>query len=198
MCPPPRKTSLRPQLAALAVTRPAAATVPSWPWRATGKVQVAWTSKPGGLHDSVLHQPGRLGQAEVVSTDAATLWTVTGDEPLPVFQDPHAMTAVDQLREFFHHIAAFLVWPVLLGLLACWRPCSLPLAAFLREAWDRRSGRRAGWSARKKALDEIAATQSGEGLDLRLEENAAKHRTRSVARARTTAARRARRPVARA
>jgi biopolymer transport protein ExbB/TolQ len=81
------------------------------------------------------------------------------------------MTAVDQLRELFHHIAAFLVWPVLLGLLALMAAMLIALGGFLREAWDRRSGRRAALERAQRKLDEIAAAQSGEGLDLRLEES---------------------------
>jgi len=80
------------------------------------------------------------------------------------------MTAVDQLREFFHHLAAFLVWPVLLGLLGLMATMLVALGAFLREAWDRRAGRRRALERAQKALDQLAAAQPGEGLDLRLEE----------------------------
>jgi len=80
------------------------------------------------------------------------------------------MTAVDQLRELFHHIAAFLVWPVLLGLLALMAAMLVSLGGFLREAWDRRAGRRTSLERAQKQLDDIAAAQTGEGLDLRLEE----------------------------
>lgn len=80
------------------------------------------------------------------------------------------MTAVDQLRELFHHIAAFLVWPVLLGLLALMAAMLIAVGGFLREAWDRRRGRRIALGRASKALDDVVANQSGEGLDLRLEE----------------------------
>jgi biopolymer transport protein ExbB/TolQ len=80
------------------------------------------------------------------------------------------MTAVDQLRELFHHIAAFLVWPVLLGLLGLMAAMLVAFGAFAREAWDRRAGRRPALQRAQAALDGIAATQPGEGLDLRLEE----------------------------
>jgi len=80
------------------------------------------------------------------------------------------MTAVDQLRELFHHIAAFLVWPVLLGLLGLLAAMLIALGGFLREAWDRRAGRRRALAQAQKALDELAAAGPGDGLDLRLEE----------------------------
>jgi len=80
------------------------------------------------------------------------------------------MNAVDQLRELFHHIAAFLVWPVLLGLLGLLAAMLVSLGGFLRETWNRRAGRRIALERAKQALDEIAAKQPGEGLDLRLEE----------------------------
>ncbi len=80
------------------------------------------------------------------------------------------MTAVDQLRELFHHIAAFLVWPVLLGLLGLFAAMLVSLGEFLREAWNRRAGQRPGLERAQKTLEQIAATQPGEGLDLRLEE----------------------------
>ena len=81
------------------------------------------------------------------------------------------MTAVDQLRELFHHIAAFLVWPVLLGLLGLLAAILIAIGGFLREAWDRRAGRHASLERAKNQLDDIAANQAGEGLDLRLEES---------------------------
>ena len=80
------------------------------------------------------------------------------------------MTAIDQVRELFHHIAAFLVWPVLLGLLALMAAMLVALGAFLREAWDRRAGRRRALERGQRELDDTAATRGGEGLDLRLEE----------------------------
>lgn len=81
------------------------------------------------------------------------------------------MTGVDQFRELFHHIAALLVWPVLLGLLALMAAMLVALGAFLREAWDRRSGRRRALEQARHALQEAAEKQPGEGLDLRLEES---------------------------
>jgi len=80
------------------------------------------------------------------------------------------MTAIDQLRELFHHIAALLVWPVLLGLLGLLGAILIAIGAFLREAWDRRRGRCSSLERAQRALDEIAAGRNGEGLDLRLEE----------------------------
>ena len=97
------------------------------------------------------------------------------------------MNAVDQLRELFHHIAAFLVWPVLLGLLGLLAAILISVGAFLREAWDRRAGRHSGLERAQKALDEIAAKQAGEGLDLRLEEilqNTERERWRALGRLR--------------
>jgi biopolymer transport protein ExbB/TolQ len=96
------------------------------------------------------------------------------------------MTAVDQLRELFHHIAAFLVWPVLLGLLGLLAAILISVGAFLREAWDRRAGRCSGLERAQKALDEIAAKQAGEGLDLRLEilQNTERERWRALGRLR--------------
>lgn len=80
------------------------------------------------------------------------------------------MTPVDQLRELFHHIAAILVWPVLLGLIGLLAAMLVSFGAFLRETWNRRAGRRRALEQAKQALDEIAVKQPGEGLDLRLEE----------------------------
>lgn len=80
------------------------------------------------------------------------------------------MTAIDQLRELFHHLAGFLVWPVLLGLIALMAGMLIALGAFLREGWDRRSGRCRTLEQAQRALDHIASTDPGEGLDLRLEE----------------------------
>lgn len=80
------------------------------------------------------------------------------------------MTTVDQLREIFHHIAAFLVWPVLLGLLGLLAAVLIALGGFLREAWDRRAGRRHALERARSRLDEMAAA-AGDGLDLRLEEH---------------------------
>jgi len=80
------------------------------------------------------------------------------------------MTSVDHLRELFHHIAAFLVWPVLLGLLGLIAAMLVALGEFLREAWDRRAGRRTVLARSCSALDQIGASQPCEGLDLRLEE----------------------------
>lgn len=97
------------------------------------------------------------------------------------------MTAVDQLRELFHHLAAFLVWPVLLGLLGLMVAMLVALGGFLREAWDRRAGRRRALERAQTALDHLAATQSGEGLDLRLEEvlqNTERERWRALGRLR--------------
>lgn len=81
------------------------------------------------------------------------------------------MTAVDQLRELFHHIAAFLVWPVLLGLLALMAAMLIAMGAFLREAWDRRAGRHRALQRGRQKLDQLAAADPGDGLDLRLEES---------------------------
>ena len=97
------------------------------------------------------------------------------------------MTAVDQLRELFHHIAAFLVWPVLLGLLGLLAAMLVAVGAFLRETWNRRVGRRPALERTQKALDQIAAAHPGEGLDLRLEEilqNTERERWRALGRLR--------------
>jgi biopolymer transport protein ExbB/TolQ len=97
------------------------------------------------------------------------------------------MTAVDQLRELFHHIAAFLVWPVLLGLLGLMAAMLVALGGFLREAWDRRAGRRRALERAQKALDQLAAAEPGEGLDLKLEEhlqNTERERWRALGRLR--------------
>lgn len=97
------------------------------------------------------------------------------------------MTAVDQLRELFHHLAAFLVWPVLLGLLVLLAAMFVALGGFLREAWERRAGRRAALERAQAQLEAVAADHSGEGLDLRLEEvlqNAEREAWRALARLR--------------
>lgn len=80
------------------------------------------------------------------------------------------MSAVDQLREFFHHIAAWLVWPVLLGLISLMAAMLVSIGAFAREAWDRRAGRRRTFERARARLDQVAAGQPDEGLDLRLEQ----------------------------
>jgi biopolymer transport protein ExbB/TolQ len=80
------------------------------------------------------------------------------------------MTAVDQLRELFHHLAAFLVWPVLLGLLGLLAAMLVALGGFLREAWDRRAGRRHALDRARARLDDIAAASAVGELDLKLEE----------------------------
>jgi biopolymer transport protein ExbB/TolQ len=97
------------------------------------------------------------------------------------------MTAVDQLRELLHHIAALLVWPVLLGLLGLLGAILISLGGFLREAWNRRAGRSFALKRAQKQLDDIATTQAGEGLDLRLEEclqNTERERWRALGRLR--------------
>ena len=97
------------------------------------------------------------------------------------------MTAVDQFRELFHHIAAFLVWPVLLGLLALMAAMLIALGAFLREAWERRAGRRRAFRRAQRALDAVAIEDPGDGLDLRLEErlqNMERERWRALGRLR--------------
>lgn len=97
------------------------------------------------------------------------------------------MTSVDQVRDLFHLIASFLVWPVLLGLLGLLAAILVSIGAFLREAWDRRAGKRRNLEHAQNALDEIAAAQSGEGLDLRLEEslqNTERERWRALGRLR--------------
>lgn len=97
------------------------------------------------------------------------------------------MTAVDQLRELFHHIAAFLVWPVLLGLLCLMAAMLVALGAFLREAWDRRAGRLRLFERARQALDQIAAAPAATALDLRLEEhlqNTERERWRALSRLR--------------
>ncbi|MBE0543674.1 MAG: MotA/TolQ/ExbB proton channel family protein [Verrucomicrobia bacterium] len=81
------------------------------------------------------------------------------------------MSAIDQLRELFHHIAALLVWPVLLGLIGLMAAMLISIGAFAREAWDRRAGRRRAFERARAVLDQIATTQPGESLDLRLEQH---------------------------
>lgn len=80
------------------------------------------------------------------------------------------MNAVDHLRELLHHAASVLVWPVLLGLLGLAAAMLVSLGAFLREACDRRSGRRAGLARAQSSLSAVAAESAGDGLDLALEE----------------------------
>jgi biopolymer transport protein ExbB/TolQ len=61
------------------------------------------------------------------------------------------------------------------------------VGAFLREAWNRRAGQRPALERTQKALDQIAAAQPGEGLDLRLEEilqNTERERWRALGRLR--------------
>lgn len=97
------------------------------------------------------------------------------------------MPPIDQLRELFHHIAAILVWPVLLGLLALMAALLVAIGGFLREAWDRRAGRRVALQQTQKELDEIAASQPPDGIDLRLEEclqNTERDRWRALGRLR--------------
>lgn len=96
------------------------------------------------------------------------------------------MTGIDQLREFFHYIAAFLVWPVLVGLLCLMAAMLVALGGFLREAWDRRAGCRRSLERAQQALDRIAS-QPREGLDLLLEEqlqNTERERWRALGRLR--------------
>ena len=81
------------------------------------------------------------------------------------------MNAVDQLRELFHHLAAFLVWPVLLGLLGLVAAMLMALGGFAREAWNRRAGRRPALERAQAALDQIAAQEPKGSVDLRLEES---------------------------
>jgi biopolymer transport protein ExbB/TolQ len=81
------------------------------------------------------------------------------------------MTAIDQLRELFHHVAALLVWPVLLGLLGLAAAMLVALGAFAREMWDRRTGRLRALTQAQAALETIAATPSIDAIDLRLEEH---------------------------
>lgn len=79
------------------------------------------------------------------------------------------MTAIDQIREIFHHIAGILVWPVLLGLIGLVAAMLVAVGAFAREAWDRRRGRRATLQRDRRSLDEAAAHDSVDALELRLE-----------------------------
>ncbi len=97
------------------------------------------------------------------------------------------MTAVDQLRELFHAIAAVLVWPVLLGLLALGAAMLVSLGAFAREAWDRRRGRHRTLDGDRAALADAAAQPAAEPLDLRLEDylqSAERRRWRALGRLR--------------
>ena len=98
------------------------------------------------------------------------------------------MTAVDQLRELFHHIAAFLVWPVLLGLLGLLAAILISVGAFLREAWDRRAGRCSGLGARTEgAGSKLPPSNPAKDWILRLEEilqNTERERWRALGRLR--------------
>jgi biopolymer transport protein ExbB/TolQ len=80
------------------------------------------------------------------------------------------MSAVDQLRVLFHHIAGLLVWPVLIGLLGLVGAMLAAAGAFAREAWGRRAGRRPGLERARRELERVAGAEAGEGLELRLEE----------------------------
>lgn len=94
---------------------------------------------------------------------------------------------VDQLREWFHDLSSLLVWPVLLGLLGLAAAMLVALGGFLREAWDRRVGRRLALDQAQRALDQLATADAGEGLDLRLEEylqNTERERWRALGRLR--------------
>jgi biopolymer transport protein ExbB/TolQ len=84
------------------------------------------------------------------------------------------MNSLDHLREALHHLAGFLVWPVLLGLIALAAAMLVSLGRFLREAWDRLRGRRRALDRARATLDAVAsahASSASDGLDLRLEES---------------------------
>jgi biopolymer transport protein ExbB/TolQ len=80
------------------------------------------------------------------------------------------MPTLDHLREFLHHAASLLVWPVLLSLLGLAAAMLVAVGAFAREGWARRSGRKPALARAKARLDAVAAAAGGEPLDLRLEE----------------------------
>ena len=79
------------------------------------------------------------------------------------------MSSIDYIREIFHHIAGILVWPVLLGLISLIAAMLVAIGAFAREAWDRRRGRHVLLDRNRSALDEAAAHDSVDPLELRLE-----------------------------
>lgn len=80
------------------------------------------------------------------------------------------MPTVDHLREFFHHIASLLVWPVLLSLLGLAAAMLIAVGAFAREAWARRSGQKPALAQAKARLEAAATKSDGDPLDIRLED----------------------------
>lgn len=81
------------------------------------------------------------------------------------------MNAIDSLRELLHTVASLLVWPVLLGLLGLAAAMVVSVGAFLREAWDRRAGRRIALARAQAGLARVAERAPAGGLDLALEEH---------------------------
>lgn len=80
------------------------------------------------------------------------------------------MTAVDQLREFFHAVAGVLVWPVLIGLLGLAASMIIALGAFAREAWDRTRGRCRSLERDRDELDAVPMAVEPEEYALQLEQ----------------------------
>jgi biopolymer transport protein ExbB/TolQ len=79
------------------------------------------------------------------------------------------MTAIDQIRELLHHVAGVLVWPVLIGLIGLAGAMLAAFGSFLREAWDRRRGRRTSFQNDCRELDAAVKSGPDDRLDLRLE-----------------------------
>ncbi|OAM87342.1 MotA/TolQ/ExbB proton channel family protein [Termitidicoccus mucosus] len=97
------------------------------------------------------------------------------------------MTAIDQIRELLHHVAGVLVWPVLIGLIGLAGAMLVAFGSFLREAWDRRRGRRTSFQNDCRELDATAKSDPDGRLDLRLEhllQAAERRRWRSLGRLR--------------
>lgn len=78
------------------------------------------------------------------------------------------MSAIDTIRELLHTAAGFLIWPVLIGLLALAAATLVALGSLLREAFDRSRGKMRALEAGKEQLSRAAAG-GDEPLDMRLE-----------------------------
>lgn len=97
------------------------------------------------------------------------------------------MAATDHLRELFHLFASWLVWPVLLGLLALAAGMLVVLGAFAREGWERARGRRRALAHDQAQLEGIPVSMDREDYALQLEQalqQAERRRWRALSRLR--------------
>jgi len=97
------------------------------------------------------------------------------------------MTSVDGLRDVFHQIAGWLVWPVLVGLLALAAATLVALGGFTREWLDRLRGRHRQLDHDRATIEAVVRSSDRPDLELRLEEvlqSAERRRWRSLGRLR--------------